>query len=107
MAVFRTLRFRPMSLVTQEISKAKGFLIKSIPQEGKVNVGQVFELGPRHNTSCLLKKQVKDERKRVIFCVIAVGEVWHIEDRMLENSRVVGHSNQVIQLLWRQLVGPL
>jgi hypothetical protein len=96
MAVFRALLFQPISLVVHEISKAAGFSIKSVPQEREVRVGQMCELQLSRETGCLLQHQGKDESTRVIVCAIAFHEVRHVEDRMLKNPGIIGHSKQVV-----------
>ena len=93
--------------MAHKVPKTAGFLVKSVPQECEVNARQVFELVLGHPTRRFLQQQGQDISTRVVIRAVAFGKVRDVEDRVLENAGVIGHSKQVIELERRQLIGAI
>src|SRR5437762_11845977 len=96
--VLRTNPFQPFPAMTHEIPKSFRFLIECIPQERKISAGQAFNVPLRHTTGHLRKQQSQDKGACIVIGAIPFPIIRHVENSMLENSRVIGHPKEVIEL---------
>jgi hypothetical protein len=103
MRILRADGLKPAPLVPHEVSETAGVCIKGVQKEGEIAVEKPFVL------LGLFQEQApcfggNDKRARIIVGAVAVGAFGYAVLAVLQQTCVIGHREQVIQLQLRQLL---
>src|ERR1051326_4735598 len=106
MAVFRSGRFFPGPVVAEEVSKSSCRRIEGVLKERQVPGRQLGGVDTRWSGFGIQLRQLrgKNEGAGIVVRSVAFTPVGDSEDRVLQDSRVIGHSLQVLKVESRQLI---
>ena len=103
MTVFRSLCLLPLTLIAQKIAEPSIGGVKSKPEKSQVSRSQFlrlsFSIRPK-----LLHPNRHDQGAGIIVRGVALVMIRNGEHGMLQHSRLVSHSTEMIQLHRRQTV---